>query len=258
MLYQISRNGQMYGPYTLDDLRRYVASGNVLQTDLAKTDEMPDWLPVSEILSSAPATPPTQSAAGEAVYAPLAATPVAVPPTTTAPSGVYAYPNPPGLNWILLLLLGFFTCGFFLFIYEMIQASWLRKIFPNSRVLFFYIAFIVVEVVSIFIQFGRMAFLFGTLAHNPPNPNFGVVFPTGFFLTFFISIILSITTIVLFIEARFTMRDELVAHYNSGEPVGLKLDPAMTFFFGAIYFQFHFNRITAIKEMARYGVPSGY
>jgi hypothetical protein len=33
MHYQISRNGQEYGPYTLEDLQRYLASGNVMPTD---------------------------------------------------------------------------------------------------------------------------------------------------------------------------------------------------------------------------------
>ena len=47
MTYQVSRNGQMYGPYTLEDLQRYVASGNILPTDMAKSEEMPDWLPVA-------------------------------------------------------------------------------------------------------------------------------------------------------------------------------------------------------------------
>ena len=39
MTYQVSRNGQLYGPYSLEDLQRYVATGNVLLTDLAKTEE---------------------------------------------------------------------------------------------------------------------------------------------------------------------------------------------------------------------------
>ena len=41
MLFQVSRNGHAYGPYTLEDLQRYIASGNILPTDLAKGDEMP-------------------------------------------------------------------------------------------------------------------------------------------------------------------------------------------------------------------------
>src|SRR6266851_5413868 len=57
MPYHVSRNGQTYGPYTLEDLQRYVASGNVLLTDLAKSEEMPDWLPVAQILGVPSGTP---------------------------------------------------------------------------------------------------------------------------------------------------------------------------------------------------------
>src|ERR1700727_1785892 len=52
MTYQVSRNGQMYGPYTLEDLQRYVASGNVLPTDLAKSETMPEWVHVAEFMGS--------------------------------------------------------------------------------------------------------------------------------------------------------------------------------------------------------------
>ena len=54
MHYTISRNGQTYGPYTLEDLQRYVASGNVLPTDMAKSEDMVDWVPVSQLLSPNP------------------------------------------------------------------------------------------------------------------------------------------------------------------------------------------------------------
>ena len=53
MTYHVSRNGQMYGPYTLEDLQRYVATGNILPTDMAKSEDMPDWLPVAQILGTA-------------------------------------------------------------------------------------------------------------------------------------------------------------------------------------------------------------
>ena len=60
MHYQVSRNGQMYGPYTLEDLQRYLASGNVLPTDLAKSEEMADWVPVSQLITpqAVPVDPP--------------------------------------------------------------------------------------------------------------------------------------------------------------------------------------------------------
>src|ERR1700710_573033 len=100
MTYQVSRNGQMYGPYTLEDLQRYVASGNVLPTDLAKSEDMPDWLPVSQILGAAGI-----------------ASPVYAPPSDYVASPGAQYPAPPNLNWGLELLLGFLTCGLFVVVW---------------------------------------------------------------------------------------------------------------------------------------------
>jgi hypothetical protein len=58
MLYHVKRNDQNYGPYTLEDLQKYLASGNVLPTDLAKSDEMADWQSVAQVLNIASAVPP--------------------------------------------------------------------------------------------------------------------------------------------------------------------------------------------------------
>jgi len=110
MTYQVSRNGQMYGPYTLEDLQRYVASGNILLTDMAKSEDMPDWLPVAQILATA----------GAATAIPTPA--YAAPSTYPQPSGI-AYPDPPNLNWGLELLLGFLTCRVFVFVWNLIIAS---------------------------------------------------------------------------------------------------------------------------------------
>jgi uncharacterized membrane protein YhaH (DUF805 family) len=85
MHYQISRNGQTYGPYTLEDLERYLATGNVLPSDLAKSEDMADWLPVSQILGgAAPAAIPV---------APVFSTPAFSTPGYADPAAaVYAQP----------------------------------------------------------------------------------------------------------------------------------------------------------------------
>jgi hypothetical protein len=49
----ISRAGEQFGPYSEEDLRGYVGSGQVLPDDLAWTEGMADWLPVSQIFQSA-------------------------------------------------------------------------------------------------------------------------------------------------------------------------------------------------------------
>ena len=47
MNYFIKRELNEYGPYTLADLQKYVASGNILLTDLCRSEGMADWGPVS-------------------------------------------------------------------------------------------------------------------------------------------------------------------------------------------------------------------
>jgi hypothetical protein len=46
----------------------------------------------------------------------------------------------------------------------------------------------------------------------------------------------------------FLVRDQLQEHYNKNEPIGLKLGTVMTFFFGFLYFQYHFYKIAKAKS----------
>ncbi|HEU4648851.1 MAG TPA: RDD family protein [Gemmatimonadales bacterium] len=59
MLVHIDRDGQRFGPYDLETLRQYVATGHVLPSDMAWTDGLTEWEPVSVLLGgSAPPPPP--------------------------------------------------------------------------------------------------------------------------------------------------------------------------------------------------------
>ena len=232
MLYHVSRSGQTYGPYTLEDLQRYVASGNILPTDLARSESMSEWLPVSQILGGGAAPP----------FAPPAG--YAAPPAYGVPAG--AWPNPPNLHWGLLLLIGFFTCGLFFVIWDIVQAVWMRKINPQSKALFYYIAEIATSFVGNFTRTGILISSGGL--HRGYGPNYGL----GFGLS---GLVIGLAALVLVILARFDMKNHIEEHYNTAEPIGLQLGPIMTFFFGSIYFQYHFTRINEMKRMAAYGVP---
>ncbi len=72
MTYQVSRNGQLYGPYTREDIERYLATGNVLPTDLAKSEEMPDWLTVSQLLAGETTPTPPPSVPSQPYFGPFA------------------------------------------------------------------------------------------------------------------------------------------------------------------------------------------
>ncbi len=228
MLYHVSRNGQNYGPYTLEDLRKYVSTGNITPTDLAKSDDMAEWVPVSQILgmpSAAPAAPAYEN--------PLApAYPV---------SSVTAYPDAPNLSWGLVLLFAIFTCTLFMWVWNLVLAAWMKRVQPNSKAILYYAAAAVL---------GACQFVLSSHTR--------VVFQPGvhWWVTYYgghpLRNILGITVWVIRLIARFTMRSELEQHFNTAEPVGLRLSGVMTFFFGGLYFQYHLNRINELKRMARY------
>jgi hypothetical protein len=240
MTYQVSRNGQIYGPYTLEDLQRYVASGNVLPTDLARSEGMPDWLPVAQILRQPfdhipphiPAQPPAATGAATPTYAPVyAASPAGYPAAS-----VNQYPDPPNLNWGLELLLGLLTCGLFVVVWNLIIAAWAKRIQPTSNAFMFYIIATVLIVMNLGGSWGVMISLAHHQHHQPSV----------------ISGLLSVTSWVIRLIARFTLRDTLEQHYNGPEPLGLRLSAVMVFFFGGLYIQYHLNRINDIKAGLRY------
>jgi hypothetical protein len=224
MTYQVSRNGQMYGPYTLEDLQRYVDSGNILPTDMAKSEDMPDWLPVAQILAAA-------RTAGAAIPTPAYPDPSAYP----QPAGI-AYPDPPNLHWGLELLLGFFTCSLFVVVWNLVIASWANRVQPAGKALMYYIA----ATVLIVLNFGTSWTVFIALSHHA-HPHHSVL-----------GNLLGIATWVVRLIARFTLRDTLEQHFNGPEPLGLRLNAVMTFFFGGIYFQYKLNEINEMKQALRY------
>ncbi len=54
MNYMISRDGEEFGPYALADLQRYVANGDILLTDMVRSEGMTDFLPVSQVIGTIP------------------------------------------------------------------------------------------------------------------------------------------------------------------------------------------------------------
>lgn len=213
----------MYGPYTLEDLQRYVASGNILPTDLAKGEGMSDWIPVSQVLGTFGASTSTPA--------------YAAPQTSLQPNGV-AYPDPPNVHWVLDLILWFLTCSLFNKVYVLVQAAWLQRIQPNSKGLMLYIIATVIAVINIFASFSLVVVVMSHHGAMPPRHP--------------LTSLLGLLYICMVIGARFAMRSALEEHYNVQEPIGLRLDPVMTFFFGGIYFQYKFNEINQIKQALRY------
>ena len=278
MHFQVSRNGQTYGPYTLEDLERYVASGNVLPTDLAKSEDMPDWLPVAQILGRNTVPAPTPGISPSAPVDPAAMTSVspAAPFASEAPAAVapyqqapfqapapYApgpsaaalaasrYPDPPSLHWGLVLLISFFTNGLFQIIWDFVQAAWLKKVQPDATALTKYITAYALVVGGVIFA------LIGGVILATSSQNGSSISPVGVVLVI-IGMLGYLGGFITLIIARFSERASLEQHFNGPEPIGLQLSGIMTFFFGSLYFQYHLTRINTLKQAARMGVPAVY
>src|SRR5271156_5233638 len=79
-MYYVNRNGQQYGPYSEETIRRYLAEGSLLASDSARSEGAQSWQPLGQILQ----------------YTPLSARPPAVPPPAPRPAGgVPSGPLPP-------------------------------------------------------------------------------------------------------------------------------------------------------------------
>ena len=118
MNYFVKRNNQEFRTYSLADLQRYVGSGNVLITNLARSEGMNEWTPVSSVIGTIP---------------------VPVAPVRQAHEAIpMEYPAPPSLHWALVLLLGIVTCSIFNSIWFFVQASYIRKLVPKNRAMLWF------------------------------------------------------------------------------------------------------------------------
>jgi len=250
MKYYIQRGINEYGPYTLADLQRYVAQGNIAPTDLARSEGMTEWIPVSQVLGSIAVPPPPAPEPPAPAAATYAATPAAGTVYSAAPGAAAAAPAmvvpgpvPPDLHWALVLLIGLF-CGVFQWVWLFIEAGFVKKLKPNSNFLAFLIT-------GIGLMFGSIVLFyigfFVSLSVNPHNPEP----PWAALLMFFVGLM---AATVLYVIGIFKMREAIQDYYNTVEPINLRLSGVMTFFFNILYFQYHFCRIANWKKTG-YLVP---
>jgi hypothetical protein len=116
MQYFVKRGEERFGPYSLSDLQSYVQSGNVLPDDLAQSEGMDAWVPVSQVLGDIPA--PLVGTGGAGV--------------TVAPQ-VPTVELPPNWHWAIVLILGLVTRNLFNLIWAMIQANWARRLSGDNK-----------------------------------------------------------------------------------------------------------------------------
>ena len=219
MNYFIKRDLNEYGPYTLADLQKYVASGNILLTDLCRSEGLTEWVPVSQVIGNipVPAAPPAHAA-----------------PAAYAAPAVSPYPPPPNLHWAVCVLLSIVTCGIFSVVWIMVEAVWVKKVQPASKGVTFF---------GIVIGLWLLSFV---LSISGAVSSARVGHPDGSLQA--IQAIITIGYCIVWIVGAFNMRDSIEEHFNSAEPIGLSLSGVMTFFFNVWYFQYHFTKINEMKR----------
>jgi cytochrome bd-type quinol oxidase subunit 2 len=138
-----------------------------------------------------------------------------------------AGPVPPDFHWGLVLLLSVITCSLFGWAWLIVEAAYIRKIDKESNgILWSVLSFVLVF----------LSWFTNGISHamdGQPSPWSGV------FL---------FAALILYLVAIFQMRSDLEDYYNIGEPINLKVNGVMTFFFAIFYFQHHFSRIAQWKK----------
>lgn len=211
MNYMVKRGEESFGPYTLADLQKYLQEGRVLPGDLAQSEGMTEWVPVSQIVGNIPL--PALAPAGAA----------AVPAQPLVPL-------PPNLHWALLLLLDLITRQFFNWIWTFVLANWARKLSGNNKAM---------VLVAMYPAAFVAAFMAGAVT---------AVLGIGRDMVLLFVILCVVAGLIAYIFGIFKIRDAMEEYYNSRENIALTLSGVMTFFFSSIYLQYHVNRIARWKK----------
>jgi hypothetical protein len=212
MDYFVKSGEQRLGPFSLAQLQEQVQSGKVSMGDLAQSEGMADWAPVSQVIGNIP-VPVTPYGA--------AAAPALEP--------VQTVDLPPNLHWVIVLLMNIASrlwIGFLLFnfAWTFVLANWARKLNGNVNTL------VLVAMYPGGIIAGVLAIVI--------NPESGDAI-AGFLI---------LGGVIAYIVGIFKIRAAMEEYYNSTENIGLTLSGAMTFFFSTVYLQYHVNRIAKWKR----------
>lgn len=234
MNYYVARNGQTYGPYSLETVRKYLSEGSMLASDAARTDEMPNWATLREIVADPPPPPPNAGFVARQPYPPQPR-----PGTGSANA-------PPSLHWALVLLLALVTSGLFATIWPFVQATWVKTIDPASSATRGLIYAIVMPIVGA----GLCAVLLvmGGASLGSDGMGVSVLQASTFGMAFLVFFGFAIGGVVLHIKAFFGIRASMERYYNTVEPISLRLSAVMTLFFNVFYFQYHMTRIADWKR----------
>lgn len=218
--YLVLRDGREFGPYSLDELRRYVAEGRIRADESVREAgaggrSFASVLDLTGPVDAAPRVPPVPPAPAGGT------SPYAAPATWSemerAPGGPErSLPMPPDMHWGVLFLLCAVTCGLFWIARILTQAVYARKVVPECRAPFYYAIYLLCVVAQI--AFG------GTSARPADNAS-----P--------LALLATLAGFVFVIAGHFSMKAALEEAFRRN------LSGVMTFFFNVLYFQWHMHDV---------------
>jgi hypothetical protein len=212
MEYFVKRDEQRFGPYSLSDLQQYVQSGNLVAEDLAQSEGMTDWVPLSQVLGNIPAL---ALAGGGAAVA-----------TAVQPQLVEL---PPNLHWSIVLILGLLTRQLFNLVWALLQGNWARKLSGDNKPL----------VLVAMYPAGMVAGSLTIILFRGTAGSAGAAL---------LGSLLILAGAIVYLVGVFSIKAAMEEYYNSTENIGLRLSGAMTFFFSTVYIQYHINSIARWKK----------
>jgi hypothetical protein len=221
MKYFLKRGEEKYGPYSLAELQKYVQTGNIAMTDVAQSEGMTEWAPISQVIGNVQ-VPVTAAPAGTVYGGPGSPSPA-----------VEQVPLPPNLHWALVLVInlsGSFIPFSFLFnmVWSLVLANWARKLDGDNNTLVF-VAMYPAGIIA-----GVLAEVVAGFAGNEFGRGIGVVLLLG--------------GVIFYLVGIFKIKAAMESYYTFNENIGLSLSGVMTFFFSTVYLQFHVNRIARWKK----------
>src|SRR5436305_14589769 len=120
--FRVCRGGNEFGPYTEAQLREYLASGNIVESDRVRSAQMKKWHSVKRVM------PRLDKAARRAALQ-----------TARMAALRNDLPSPPDIPWGIALVLEIFTEFSFFVAWDIVQAVWLHRVQKNSRALWYYL-----------------------------------------------------------------------------------------------------------------------
>jgi hypothetical protein len=211
MNYYIKRDTTEYGPYSLADLQKYVQSGQISTSDLCRSDGLAEWVAVSQVVGN--------------VAVPVAA-PAGVPYGANPAASMV--PSPPNMQWVVLLLIGIFTCGLFGSIWLLVLSFFVKKVDQESKAPLWMMIYLAVTWAV------PITLIVAGVDGTPAGQGASSLSTLGGFVFYLVGI--------------FSMKASLENHYLNQFGYARGLSGVMVFFFAPYYFQYHINETEKLKQ----------